>query len=255
MRLPSVPRLIAASLLVCALGGALRLSTPMAMAQSVDADPKMDWSSMPGQAGRPHAPWAFRCTFNGTPRAFVAALAPSCWVVYDGSSCALDRVWNGGTDGIELDGSVYTGNHGPNPTQKGPTLFEGVDGAFVVVADGKTTDVPATWKGYRIREGHVELLFDVAVPSGNATQTATQTIRVTERPEFVAGPKGQALERRFSVSAAPANGALGLRVPAKVETTGGTRAPGDADGAVITFDKSGETTVSMTLPASRGGAK
>jgi uncharacterized protein len=70
---------------------------------------------------RPRDPFVFRSVLDARTRILTAALASDLWVAYDTETCGLYKAWPGGVD---LQGAVFTGEHGPQPTSKGGAYVE-----------------------------------------------------------------------------------------------------------------------------------
>lgn len=247
--MPFSSRLAVSLLLVCSAGLG---RTATSLAQSVDADPQLSWDDFPGQTSdRPHAPWIFRCTLDGNPRMVVLALAADCWVSYDAENARFDSAWRGG---VRLDGSVYTGAHGPNPSVEGNRFLRGPESQFVLLG-GTPKAVDARWLGYRIEEGRAVLMSEIDVDGS--------VLRIDERPEAILRDGRIALERRFDVSGSLGGGQLAVRVPdtwadgrsASVVVTGGT-----AVGGLVALTPGTSTVIVTDLPpaanpAATGGAR
>lgn len=218
----------------------------------------MSWNDLPGQAGRPHAPWIFRCTLDGAPRSVVLALADGCWIAYDARSCRFDGAWSGG---VRFDGSVYTGAHGPNPTREGTPLVPASGAATSTFAIGDAGGPPAPiaaqWKGYRIVDGRAVLSFECALDGGGA-------MAVTESPEVRTADNRLVLERRFTTANVPQGRTPAVRVPV-LAADGRTLAirvdgrplvvePGATE-AMVPLAVNGTTLIEIDLQTPAAGAK
>ena len=71
-------------------------------------------------ANRPMSPWVFRSVIDAQPRMVTLALDKDLFAAYRTDSCAIYKVWKGG---VNLDGAVYTSNHGPQPASLGDAYF------------------------------------------------------------------------------------------------------------------------------------
>lgn len=136
---------------------------------------------------RPVDVWAFRSVLDGRPRMLTLALSEDLWVAYDATHCSLVQAWVGG---VKLDGSVYTDEHGPQPTSTGAWYYRGPVDRDVWRVDGKT--VRPRFRGYRFVAGQCRLRYEFVA--------AGRSFEVTETPERSAS---LGLERRFTVSGKP----------------------------------------------------
>ena len=150
---------------------------------------------------RPHDPWVFRCVLDRRPRMIVAALDRWMWVAYDAATCELYRVWSGG---VNFEGSVYTGAHGPQPTTYGlpyplPSRDRKTDRAprWSLVDASRPGIVTETsrdrdYLGYEIVSGQL------VVRSRLRRGRGAGEVIIEETPEHAAAGK-PALERTFRV--------------------------------------------------------
>ena len=124
---------------------------------------------------RPHDPWVFRSVLDGRARMLTIALDEDMWIAYDATTCGLYKAWKGG---VEFDGAVYTTVHGPQPTSRGATYTVGYDRP-VWTAETKTgpIGVEARWRGYRLQNNRVVLLYDLVLDDG-------RVLRIEEEPQF-----------------------------------------------------------------------
>ncbi|MGE0000779.1 MAG: family 16 glycoside hydrolase [Fimbriimonadaceae bacterium] len=136
---------------------------------------------------RPVDVWAFRSVLDGRPRMLTLALSEDLYVAYDATHCSLVQAWVGG---VKLDGSVYTAEHGPQPTSTGSWYYRGPADRDVWRVNGVT--VRPRFRGYRFIEGQCRLRYEL--------KAGKKTIEVLETPERRPGP---ILERKFSVSGMP----------------------------------------------------
>lgn len=115
-------------------------------------------------SGRPRSPWIFRCVLNEKPRMIVAALDPRMWVAYDAESCSFYRSWGGG---VNFEGAVFTGEHGPQPTTLGEPFDEGpVGSVWTLKKEGVRESLTAQYLGYRIIAGRLRLQYRLTSSSG-----------------------------------------------------------------------------------------
>ena len=130
-----------------------------------------------GPPERPRDPWVFRSVLDGKARMLTIALDDEMWLAYDATHCGLAKAWRGG---VRFEGAVYDARHGPQPVSVGPVYTVGYDGP-VWRARGKSGEelaVEARWRGYRITDERVVLLYDLVLADG-------RVVRVEETPEFL----------------------------------------------------------------------
>lgn len=128
---------------------------------------------------RPRDPFVFRCVLDQRARMITAALDDEMWVAWDATNCGLYKAWKGG---VNFDGPVYTTVHGPQPTSKGNTYTQGIDGAvWSAYVDDKPVACKAQYAGYRLFNNTVTLTWRIELADG-------RKIEVDETPEF-AHPK------------------------------------------------------------------
>jgi cytochrome c len=175
----------------------------------------------------------------------VLALHRDLWVAYDAEGCRLDKAWRGG---VTLDGSVYTGAHGPNPSMAGTVLVRGEASPFVLIAGGERTAVVPVWRGYRVEDGRAILMGEFEVGG--------RTVRIEESPEAAMHEGVFSLERRFTVEGLPAGATLGVVVPSR-DAVGKSLRVCVENGAVIddlvAVVHGGTTVVTLELPTEEAG--
>src|SRR5690554_1166004 len=155
---------------------------------------------------RPMDPWAFRSVLDKRPRMLTLALDSACYVAYDLSRSTLYKAWKGG---VTMEGTVYTDKKNVQPTSWGKAYFsDSLDRTVWEVETGGMIQRPTVInRGYRFRDGGIELKYALAVPSGD-------TLQVEERPEFVLGEDGKpGLQRIFKTAAVPKGSNISLRMP------------------------------------------
>lgn len=137
-------------------------------------------SALPLQAldapKRPRDPFVFRCVLDKKPRMVTLALGDEMWAAWDATDCGLYKAWRGG---VHFDGPVYTTVHGPQPSTRGTSYTEGLDGpVWSALVANQPVKASARWRGYRIEQGHAVLQYAIDVDGHG-------TIDVEERPEIV----------------------------------------------------------------------
>ncbi|GAA4425458.1 hypothetical protein GCM10023188_06420 [Pontibacter saemangeumensis] len=155
------------------------------------------------QVERPREAWVVRSVLDQKPRMLSIALNDSLWVAYSTETAALYKAWAGG---INFDGPVYTAAHGPQPTTKGVTYMQQEDGIpWRIVVNGKETTPEVVYKGHTIQNNKVALSYELV--SGG------QSIKVTEKPEFIPAKGSQVgFERVFETSGVPSGAQVVLLV-------------------------------------------
>ncbi len=160
----------------------------------------------PTISNRPNDPWVFRSVLDKKPRMITFALNDKLWVAYSTDSCALYKAWAGSVD---FEGAVYNMRHGPQPVSVGNAWFENNHNQpWKVEVNGKT-ELPRTdYKGHRYtKKGHAEIMYDLVLSDG-------RRIRINEQPEFVDRDRQPGFQRTFTVSGAPDDAKITLRVNA-----------------------------------------
>lgn len=149
---------------------------------------------------RPLDVWAFRCVLDDRPRILALALSKDLWLAYDATHCSLVQAWTGG---VRLEGSVFTAEHGPQPTSYGKRYYAGPADRDVWRLNGKT--VRPRFRGYRFVDGQCRLRYQFADETG-------WTFDVYETPEREQRGGDAVLERKFSAPGLPKGARLDLEV-------------------------------------------
>jgi cytochrome c len=200
-----------------------------------------------GAEPRGRDPFAFRAVLDERPRMLVLALRPNFWVAYDAERAALYKVWEGG---VHFTGAVYDWLHGPQPTSQGRAwLVSPWQEPWEIAQAGRTLPARVRWRGHHLRDGGVELLYDVAAEG-------VAPIQVSEVPDARAG---RGFVRRFTTSGIAPGDELRLRVQLAslrahepVETNGrfeSTPAPGGARDGVLALRANAATDFTVWLGA------
>lgn len=150
---------------------------------------------------RPRDPWVFRSVLDKRPRMLTVALHEKLWVTYDTQDCTLRRAWAGG---VRFSGGVYDSAHGPQPTSLGEPLFKAPEagGAWAVAIDGKPVAALPRYRGYRLGDNDVRLLYDLELPQGR--------VRVEESPECRVEGDRVTLVRTIKLTGLPAGAVASL---------------------------------------------
>lgn len=164
-------------------------------------------------AGRPRDPWVFRCVLDRQPRMVVIALHEHLWVAYDATASRFSHAWDGDVD---FRGSVYTTEHGPQPTTRGtPRLDATPEPDWVVRRGREKVAHTIAWKGYRFDGDRVILRAEIRFDDGTIAS-------LTDSPEVVRdGERVVGLERRLSVTGLPG----GVTVAVPLALTDASRRP------------------------------
>lgn len=133
-----------------------------------------------------------RCVLNKHPRCLSISLQPKLSVAYDTWRGALCLAWKP-TDPkhpLKLEGAVFTGAHGPQPTTQGTTIFE----SFKPQYQCSDSSAKLTYLGHRIGDrGIVTLTFCFRSPSGENVATFEDSVTTTDKG-------GLTLYRRIQVT-------------------------------------------------------
>lgn len=145
--------------------------------------------------------WAFRCVLDGQPRTLVLALHPELWLAYNTTTGHLWKTWS---DGVKLDGTIYTTKHGPQPTSKGDALQRTeTDQVWRITRNDKTETPKVQYLGHRFEKDGIVILTKLTTTDG-----ASWTVEERPTLELVsAGTNGKVktepalkVVRRFTVS-------------------------------------------------------
>ncbi|MFT7617661.1 MAG: type 1 glutamine amidotransferase [Planctomycetota bacterium] len=149
-------------------------------------------------AKRPVEVWVRRCVLDGRARMIVLQLDESLSVAFDASTCKPYRVW-GGT--LKLEGTVFDGVHGPQPTTVGIPYASAKGEALI------RDDKSRNFLGYRFDKGKVTMRY-------NAGEGLTALVEETFEHAKQGSP---VLERRFKISGLPEGKTISVTVmgPAK----------------------------------------
>lgn len=134
--------------------------------------------------GPPHPLPVFRSVLNQNPRMITVPLNEDMWLAYDPEVCMLKKAWAGT---VNLDGAVYTTEHGPQPTSSGPLYIEqGTDAQLSWDADD------FRYLGYRVDDRRVTLRWRL--------RYGRSWVTVEETPSFIRSKDGRpGLRREFRV--------------------------------------------------------
>lgn len=154
---------------------------------------------------RPIDPWVFRAVLDEMPGAVVVALHEHIWVAYNPMTADVYKVWRGK---ITLQGAVYTGIYGGQPTAEGfPFVVNDIDQAsWEVKLNGKTERPKIRWEGYKVLDNVFTAMYTLTLSDG-------QVIKIEEQPEYVEVKRSDnrsSFQRTFTVTQAPSNAEISL---------------------------------------------
>lgn len=150
--------------------------SPLAMADALNDQAKQ-------LAESPHST-VFRSALNDRPRMLTLKLDAHHAIAYDTWHGMLGCAWKV-DDGplVKLDGAVYTGNHGTQPTRNGSTVFENFEAEF-------TSPLGTLhYLGHAFRKGKTILRYGIRNDAHELVAT------IEEIPQW----KSQVLKRSFRV--------------------------------------------------------
>lgn len=150
----------------------------------------------PAAVEAPKDTWIFRSVLDKRPRMATANLKDNLWVTYDATHCSLGKFWIGDVD---FEGSVYTGEHGPQPISRGTAVVNGPMDRNVWSFSYSDKTAPVQWRGYFLNGRSVT--FHYRVPLGK-----DQFVTIKETP----GVTGGRFVRTFNVANLPAGAVLRL---------------------------------------------
>ncbi|MEQ1932486.1 MAG: family 16 glycoside hydrolase [Fimbriimonadaceae bacterium] len=189
--------------------------------------------------------WVFRSVLDGRARMATANLGKDIWVAYDAANCGMYKIWIGG---VKLDGSVYTDEHGPQPTAVGETAWKGPADKQVWNLNWNGKNIKPRFRGYRVdlaprsygnyRPAFTksDLVFNFEFELGNGKSAFVREQVLSPNPEHVI--------RNFMVEGLPETAKLSLEC-------GPHTAAATILGAQFgsTFElKNGVTQISLRLP-------
>jgi cytochrome c len=190
------------------LSGALVLG---ALFLQLGCEPQPRETDQPTALAGESAPTVFRSTLDGRVRVVTAQLGPQLWAAWDTEQAGLFKLWR---DGVELDGAVYTGRHGPQPTSQGKAwLVASYAEPWRLLRGQRVMQLTPRYRGHRLHTDGMSLRYELRQ---EARQEAREEARIVveETPAAVTGPDGVlGFERRFSVRGVPADASLVLDVP------------------------------------------
>lgn len=123
------------------------------------------------------------------------ALSKNLWVSYDAANCGLYKAWDGE---VKFDGSVYTTEHGPQPTVQGKDIWVGPADRKVWHLNVKGKDIQPRFRGYRIVKNQVTFVYEFELGNNDSAY-------VNETPEDEGG-----FTRQFQVDGLPSGAKLML---------------------------------------------
>lgn len=136
-------------------------------------------------------PSVYRFVLDGRPRVAAIPLDDEMWVAYDATHGALIHVWKGG---VAFEGSVYSGQHGPQPQIVGKSYAQGAMDARVWGLEKSGVEVPCdvVYQGYSVDSGEATLHYALRLADG-------RQVEIDETPRFRRSRDRRILERVFVV--------------------------------------------------------
>ena len=173
-----------------------------------------------------------RCVLNKRPRCLAINLHPKVSVAYDTWKGALCLAWQpkDPKHPLKLDGAVFTGRHGPQPTTEGKLFFD-FSGTQYECSD---TSASLRYHGHRIdSKGHVVLKFGFVKPDNTQIAVLEESI--------VATNKGKSkLHRRITLSQLANGTSITIKFPKELSWT-------PTKNHSVQLDQNGTTTYSAEL--------
>ena len=139
--------------------------------------------------------WVFRCVLDQKPRMLVANVHKNLILAYDTPKAKLYKAWKGI---VNLEGAVYDGAHGPQPTAVGDAYYidNTDDTVFELSSDGNAVPYTIDYNGHRIENSTLTLMYSLILDS--------DVISVEETVGYELGNNDQlSLKRSFSVDGLP----------------------------------------------------
>jgi len=137
---------------------------------------------------RPQQPWAIRSVLDYHPRMLTLALDSSMYAAYDLENCRFYKAWKGG---VNWDGIVFNDTKVIQPTTWGTDYVEDTPAATGWwLEDNSEKIIPEVrFSGYRFQNEQIYLSYNLIA--------GQDTIRITERPEYIENNGAPGLERIF----------------------------------------------------------
>jgi len=133
-------------------------------------------------------PRIFRSVLDGRPRVATARLGESLWAAWDVEQGALLRLWS---EGVELDGAVYTGRHGPEPTGRGAAWLAPAYAAPWRVHRGASVLEPRVrYRGHSVGPEGPTFHYLLSVPAAAGADGGSVALALRERARRVVAADG-----------------------------------------------------------------
>ena len=203
------------------------MTTPLVLADDLGNDVKA--------IKKTGSPKVLRCVLNGNPRSLAIQLSDGLAVGYDTWHGGIFTIWKPAEPHLplNLNGAVYTGAHGPQPTTNGTTIFENKSSKGGQRYHCSGTTAKLHYLGHKIDKHHVVTLsFAFRDAAGK---------QIAQIEDSAVAGKNRSLYRRLKVSGL----AKGLSV--KIDfPTGLTWS--DVTDSSITISSNGTSSYKTTLP-------
>ncbi len=135
-------------------------------------------------------PFVFRSVLDGKPRMLSIGLSPDKFIAYSTVDGSMYKAWKGL---INMDGAVFTGAHGPQPTTVGDMyVVNKHDQPWTLMKEGKMQASSYQYRGHKFVDGAAVLMHSLQ-------EQGTQNIfHIDERVSLENTEKGEELKRSFS---------------------------------------------------------
>lgn len=202
------------------------------------------WSWVP--AGRPVS---LRTPLDGAPRSICVGFPGGVSFAFDAERGRLHAWWQGGF--LRMDGTQWTGNHGPYPSPEGTVLYRaegmGVPMRWFEVGGAEVSPLTPRFLGYSMRAGNLAFETRWSDASGRAL---TVSERWVGGPPRGLTPEGTRLDRHVAVDSVPAG--LALRLLAAEGASMRVHALSLPEGAALEREgNDGLTRTWVSIPASK----
>lgn len=116
--------------------------------------------------------WAFRSVMDGIPRMLTIQLTDDLFASYNTQNASLVKIWKGI---VNLEGAVYDGAHGPQPTSMGDAYIKNATEYNPWSIKGQPAGVE--YKGHRLEDNATVILSEL--------KGSNQTYNVEEKIELI----------------------------------------------------------------------
>ena len=119
--------------------------------------------------------WVFRSVVDGIPRMITAQLEDDFYVSYNTQNGALYKAWKGI---ISMEGAVYDGAHGPQPTAIGDAYIkhDANHNPWYYIEGDKIIEAVINYKGHRVGNDGFQLLYEISHPKKSGISSISEDI-------------------------------------------------------------------------------